>query len=302
MTSLDVGALELPRWRVSGGYLGRLAAFGCAWLLALVSLGVALIGHGGEADAMAYYLSGHGPIYVAGANLNSANYLYPPPFAQLTYPLTQLPWQAFAVVWTVGIFAAFVWLLRPVSLRLRLPLLIAVMPLALLGNVEPFVGIAIVAAMRYPAAWAFVVLTKVTPGVGVVWHAVRREWRSLGIAIAATAAVALVSLALAPDLWPAWIGTMLADSAHHSGITFPPFLPALPVRIVLAGLIAAWGAWSDRRWTLALAVLVANPDILAVTFGVLAAVPRLTRRVGSESSLAMSEPRASRPSSRRRAI
>lgn len=268
------GAGEGRRADLSAAYVGRIAAFAGAWLLALVSLALMAIQGIGNPDALAYYLSGHGPVYVAGANLNAANYLYPPPFAQLTYPLTQLPWQAFAVVWTVGVFLAFVWLLWPVPIRLRLPLLIAAGPLALLGNVEPFVGIALVAAMRYPAAWSFVLLTKVTPGVGLVWHAVRREWRSLALALGATLLISAASFALAPALWPAWIGTMLADSAHHGGLTFIA-LPSLPVRIILAGLVVAWGGLTGRRWTLAVAALLANPDVLAVTLGVLAAVPRL---------------------------
>ena len=45
--------------------------------------------------------------------------------------------------------------------------------------------------MRHPAAWAFPLLTKVTTGVGVLWFAFRRDWRSLGIAIGATAVIVL---------------------------------------------------------------------------------------------------------------
>jgi len=49
-------------------------------------------------------------------------------------------------------------------------------------------------------------LTKVTPGVGLVWFAVRREWRSLAIAATATAVVVAVSAAVAPGAWAGWIG------------------------------------------------------------------------------------------------
>ncbi len=47
---------------------------------------------------------------------------------------------------------------------------------------------------RYPAAWSLILLTKITPGIGLLWFAVRREWRALAIALGATAAIASVSL------------------------------------------------------------------------------------------------------------
>ena len=37
--------------------------------------------------------------------------------------------------------------------------------------------------LGWPAAWALPLLPKVTPGIGVVWFLVRREWRSLAIAV-----------------------------------------------------------------------------------------------------------------------
>jgi len=37
-------------------------------------------------------------------------------------------------------------------------------------------AVAIAVGFRYPAAWALVLITKVTPGIGLVWFAVRREW------------------------------------------------------------------------------------------------------------------------------
>ncbi len=60
----------------------------------------------------------------------------------------------------------------------------------LVGNIHLMLGAAIVLGFRYPAAWAFPILTKVTPGVGILWFAVRREWRPLFMAVAVTAAVA----------------------------------------------------------------------------------------------------------------
>ena len=52
--------------------------------------------------------------------------------------------------------------------------------------------------------WAFVILTKVTPGIGLLWFVVRREWRNLGIALAATAIVAGGSALTMPLAWQQW--------------------------------------------------------------------------------------------------
>src|SRR5207237_2518368 len=71
-------------------------------------------------------------------------------------------------------------------------------------------GAAIVLGFRWPWTWAFVLLTKVTPGVGLLWFAFRREWRSLGIALGVTAAIAAVSFALRPDLWREWLDLLVA--------------------------------------------------------------------------------------------
>ena len=253
----------------------NLAAFGMAWCLAVLMVGfVVALGGIESGDARAYWQTANGPLYIPGTALDQANYIYPPPFAQAIAPLAGLPWPGFSTSWSALMFAAFVWLLWPLRPSLRLPCLIALAPLAVLGNVQPVVGVALALGLRYPVVWAFPILTKVTPIVGLLWFAVRREWRSLGLAMLATAAVASVSLAIAPDAWGQWVNAILADREHLGGETFLP-MPSLPFRIALAALIVIWGARTDRAWALAPAVLICNPDIATVTFGVLAAVPRL---------------------------
>src|SRR3989442_1267745 len=73
------------------------------------------------------------------------------------------------------------------------------------GNIRLLIAAAIALGFRYPAAWSFVLLTKVTPGVGLLWFAVRREWRRLAIALGVTAALVAVSLAFDFRLWQQWI-------------------------------------------------------------------------------------------------
>ncbi len=63
------------------------------------------------------------------------------------------------------------------------------------GNVHLLMAAAIVLGFRYPVGWSFLLLTKVTPGVGLIWFAVRREWRPLLIALGFTGALVAVSVA-----------------------------------------------------------------------------------------------------------
>ena len=131
-------------------------------------------------------------------------YVYSPAFLQLVSPLTALPWQAFIAAWTAILLLAVRLLTGPRLLAAGLLFPFAAMEVAG-GNVSLLLAMAIVVGVRGPAAWAIVLLTKITPGIGLLWFAVRREWRSLAIALGATAAIALVSFVVLPDQWRAWI-------------------------------------------------------------------------------------------------
>src|SRR6185369_17822292 len=124
--------------------------------------------------------------------------------------------------------------------------------------VNLLIAAAIALGFRYPATWAWVLLTKVTPGVGLVWFVVRREWRSLAIALGVTAGLVAVSLAIDFPLWREWLERDLLASLRQ-----PPDQPqiAIPllVRLPLAVAIVAWGAATDRRWTVPLAATLALP-------------------------------------------
>jgi len=80
-------------------------------------------------------------------------------------------------------------------------------------------GAAIVAGFRWPGAWSFLLLTKVTPGIGVLWFAVRREWHSFGIALATTLLVVVISFALAPHLWFQWFDACAGCRTCHNSDT-----------------------------------------------------------------------------------
>jgi hypothetical protein len=206
--------------------------------------------------------------YVVGATANA----YSPAFAQAMAPLRLLPWPVFVVLWETLLLATFAWLVRPVPREWWLPLLLIAGPDILTGNIHLPLAAAVVAGFRFPASWAFVILTKVTPGVGLVWFVARREWRSVLVALAATTVVAVVSFAMAPGLWFEW-GNVLAsnrDAAGVSALSVP-----LWIRLPVAFVIVVVAASRNVRWPLIVAVLLAMPHIWIQSLALLVAVPRL---------------------------
>ena len=214
-------------------------------------------GHG--VDAEAYWDAWDGAMYER-AWQESMAYVYSPAFAQAIWPLALLEWPVFLTVWTVLELFALVIMTGPL---VGAALLVPYDPVwheVRNGNIDLFVGLAIALSFRWPAAWAFVLLSKVTPGIGVLWFAARREWRSLGIALGATAAIAAVSFVLAPDLWAQWVALLVEspDTTPHTAAVVLIPLP-LSVRLAIAGVIVIWAARTDRRWALIVACFVAAP-------------------------------------------
>jgi hypothetical protein len=146
-----------------------------------------------------------------------------------------------------------------------------------------------VVGFRWPAAWSFVLLTKVTPGIGLLWFVVRREWRQLGIALGATALIVAVSSAIMPGAWLDWLN-LLAGLAGREGGTWAavpiPFALRLPVAVALV----VWGARTDRRWTVPVAGMLALPALWYGGLTMLLAVVALRdpeRNAGTTASLTM---------------
>ena len=118
-------------------------------------------------------------------------------------------------------------------------------------NVNLLVVGAVLIGFRFPFAWAFVILTKITPGVGLLWFAVRREWRNLAIAIGATALIAGGSFLLAPDLWRQYF-EQLGREPDNS-------IYVIGWRLPLAAVVVIWGARTNHRWAMIVAVFLGMP-------------------------------------------
>lgn len=202
-------------------------------------------------DAHAYFVGQY------GGGLGGADaLLYSPAFSQVIEPLRWMGWEAFRAVWRFAELAALVVFAGPLT-----GALLFVNPIALeveAGNIHLLLAAAIVAGFRWPALWAFVLLTKVTPGIGLLWFAVRREWRSLTIALAATALIATVSFVISPGDWFAWV-SVLASSTGEPDWTVVT-LPLLP-RLLAAAAIVSWGALRNQRWTVLVGATLALPSL-----------------------------------------
>lgn len=135
------------------------------------------------------------------------------------------------------------------------------------GNVDLLLGAALVAGFRHPGAWAFFFLTKISPGIGVLWFAFRREWRRFGIALGTTLLIVVVSFALAPDLWFRWFQALQDWQRFPQMAIVPPLLIRLPIAIALVWFAAR----TNRKWMLPVACLLAIPNPWFVTFAILGA-------------------------------
>jgi len=211
-------------------------------------------------------------------------YVYSPAFLQLLAPLKLLPWQAFMAAWTAILILAVRFLTGPRLLAAGLLFPFAAMEVAG-GNVSLLLAAAIVIGFRWPAAWSIVLLTKITPGIALLWFAVRREWRSLAIALGATAAIALVSFVLMPDQWRTWVDVVIRNAMAGKSGTWAAVPIPLWIRLPFAVAVVVWGARTDRRWTVPVASMLALPALWYGGLSMLLAVIPLLRRAPSAGAL-----------------
>jgi hypothetical protein len=267
-----VRTYRLPLWRIA-----NLLALGG---VVFVAAGIALAGYKG--DAYIYWQASHLPadLYSGTWNRDAFSYVYPPIFAQLLVPLGLLPYSIFLALWVALETAALVWLAGPLLAFAAILLYEPFQHEILTGNVNLMLAAAVVLAMRYPGWWAFALLSKVTPGVGLLYHALRREWHYLAIACGVTAALVAASFLLAPGLWFEWIGRMGASLSQPSN---PDELLPLSVRLVAAVAVIGIGAWKGWRWTMVLAAGLALPNFVPMNLAYFVALlPFLADRVQAE--------------------
>jgi hypothetical protein len=256
-----------------------------AALFALYGVGI-ILDSGVGLDAHAYWSAWrHGHTLYSAAPEQRDAYLYSPAFAQAIWPLTLLPWAAFVSLWAIMAAGVYAWLLAPLGRAWAIPLLIVCLPEVAFGNVWSFFALALVLGFRFSAAWAFPILLKLTPGIGLLWFAVRREWRSLGVAVLATACIAGLSLAIAPHLWIDWFRLLVHPEQFKNPsrevlrvMLHVPLSLHLLIGIPLSVAVTIHAARTDRKRLLPLAMMLAAPVWGLNAFALLTAIPRLRQQ------------------------
>jgi hypothetical protein len=241
-------------------------------------------------DALSYWIySIDDPYRITHGTMGS--FVYSPVAARLFQLDSLLPFWQFLWLWLGVLLGTAIWLGGR-----RWLWVLAFPPVALElyhGNIHLLIAAAIALGFRYPAAWSFVLLTKVTPGIGLLWFLVRREWRNLAIALGVTAALVAVSLVVDFRLWQQWIDKELLVSLRQ-----PPSQPQIDipllVRLPIAAAIVVWGARNNRKWVVPLAAAIAMPVLWIAAFSVLAAAFAVDRPELAER-LRMVEQPASEP-------
>lgn len=218
-------------------------------------------------DAAAYYFTDHGPYRWADAPPGVPPYRYAPIYLWAFAPFHLLPFDIFVWVWAALHIAALLWL--------RAGWMLAVPGMnedVIRGNINVFIALALVLAVRHGGPWAFLLLTKVTPAIGMVWHVIRREWSALALAVAVTLAITAIGITFQPDLWRDWVESLAGAPANYRGVDL--FLP-LPLRLAVGVLVVTFAAMTSRAWLLPVGILAAWPGLLPPAFMVLASIPRL---------------------------
>jgi hypothetical protein len=255
------------------------AAAAWVYVPVVVALFVVDWSMGSFVDAHAYYraASDWASMYaVHEANLPDS-YMYSPAFAELLGPLAVAGWTVFAAGWFALNAATLWWLAREWALLVLLvPVFypwsdpapyLAVATELRVGNIQLLLAAALALSLTRPVAWMLPLLTKPTLGIGLVWYAVRREWRSLTIALGATCVVVLLSIVVDPGAWPAWRSVLLENlvAAAPNGFDAPFQALLLVPRLGAAAALVAWGAWRDRPWTLIVGGMLASPVLWRTT-------------------------------------
>lgn len=267
------------RWRAVRDGLAVAGLLFAGYLFVVIAPGAGTLGF----DAFAYWAVNPAAPYAASAGHFGA-FTYTPVAVRLFAPAALLTWPTFLWLWLAGLLGVTIWL----GWR-RALLLLAFPPVAVElyhGNIHLLLAAAIALGFRYPVTWAFVLLTKVTPGVGLIWFAARREWRPLAIALGFTAALVVASLVFDGGLWSAWLAQAISPVTDES--IGQPHLPVpLLIRLPIAAALVWWGARTDRRWTVPVAATLALPILWFSGLAVLGALFAIDRPELAEAPRAM---------------
>lgn len=256
--------IAVHAWFLSRLFLGfgiMLAAY--YWLLLSTSMGAPV-------DMRWYWEANPGNLYPHPELLQQNGYNYSPAFELVVGWGRLLPFDAFVAVWRALLVVVLVWLAGPLTV-----FVLFLFPVASeinAGNIQFLMAAAIVLGFRggwWPATWAFILLSKVSPGVGLLWFLARRQWRALAIALGVTAAIAALSFVVWPERWFGW-AALLANGRVPPPVA--PFYLSFGPRFAVAVLITIAAAWRGWQWPVIVAATLALPAFYTISPALLVGV------------------------------
>lgn len=240
------------------------------WVAGVAVVAVSLPEFG--SDSSVYWRGLRGGGYT---QLTYRDFHYSPLFAQVVGPVARsLALPTFEVVASLLALLGVLWLLWPLGPTRTIPWTLVCSQEIISGNIDWAVACVIVLGARAAPLWIIPLATKVTNTMGLLWHVARGDWRWCGWFLAGFVGLFGLSWWAAPDQWAAYLA-FLWDNARATGI-IPGQVLYLPLqaRLPIAGALTVWGARTDRRWVLPVAVWLASPVAGLGPATVLAALPR----------------------------
>lgn len=198
-------------------------------------------------------------------------YHYTPPLVWFAAPFRLVSWPLAYWIYFAILMVVLVWLARDWALAW-----LAFPPVAselYHGNIHLLIAAALVLSLRYPVAYWFLALSKVSPGVTAIWYLARREWRNFAIAVGGASIIVAIAFVLAPDQWFAWLRHLSSYATQAQNLIAIP----LAVRLPIAALLVLVAARTDRAWLLAPAVVFSLPLLWVHGLAVLVAITPLVR-------------------------
>ena len=240
--------------------LANLTALGGVVFMAVI---VSSVTHGG--DAWVYYTADtESPYHVI---VGEWGFLYSPVFLLAIQPLQALPWPVFHLLVVAAGIGALVYLIGP---RWALAAVVLQAPIIsddlLWANLYLVTAALIVVSLHHPSLWAWSLLTKLTPGVGVLYHVGQRDWRAVRVAVGVTLTLVIISAVILPEAWPAWFDTLRQSSSGAAPLFVPPVL-----RLIAGAVVAFYAGFSKRQWLMPIGVATAAPQPLGAAIYLLAA-------------------------------
>ena len=251
MSATLFSALARRQWLLSRTFLGLGIVLAAGYWYLLTRDG------GSPVDVLAYWSENPSDLYPHPELLHHNGYNYSPAWELVIGPARNLPFDTFVAIWRALLLVTLVWLAGPLTIFVLL--LEPVASEVNAGNIQFLLAAAIVLGFRKPAlwgsTWAFVLLTKVSPGIGLLWFALRREWRHLAWAIGVTAVIVAVTFVIWPDRWFGWIRLLTAGSPPP----VPPYNWSIWLRLPIALAFVLLGAWRGWRWPVIVGGTLALP-------------------------------------------